>query len=119
MRAVQEDTDYRIFLTEEDIRYLSDRRPSNKGIDIFPGYKPLSSDFLDNKGEKATLRMAFTRDVLILNDEKTHDNIFVNFDKKGPLVKIYPPVLKPLLEGGYAVTRYNGESKIWLHMETD
>jgi hypothetical protein len=117
MRVVQEDTDYRIFLTDKDIECLCNRKPTNKGIDIFPRYKPLNSDYRDTQGKNRTLQVVLTRNVLILNDERTHDNIFVDFNEIRPIVVVYPPVLAPLFDGGYAVTRYNGESKIWLHRE--
>jgi len=115
MRVVQEDTDYRIFLTEEEIKSLLKR---NKPP--FPPYNPLTAKFTDNRGETKELEIICTTDPFILNDEKTHDNIFVDFDDLGPYVKVGILTLASLLDRrDYLVTRYNGESKILIHKDTE
>jgi len=118
MRVEKEDTDYRIFLTGEDIIELNDRKPSGIGLDLFPGYHPLSAKFTDNNGYIKELEIVCTRDAFILSDVKTHDNIFVDFDSLGPYVKVYAPRIASLLYGtDYLVTRYNAEARIWIHKD--
>ncbi len=118
MKVEKEDTDYRIFLSQENIIELNDRKPSGVGLDLFPRYRPLSAKFTDNNGDIKELEIVCTRDAFILSDDKTHDNIYVDFDKLGPYVKVFAPRLASLLCGtDYLVTRYNGEAKIWIHGE--
>ena len=118
MRVELEDTDYRIFLSEENITELNDRKPSGIGLDIFPRYRPLSAKFTDNNGDIRELQIVSTRDAFILSDKNTHDNIFVDFDNLGPYVQVYAPRLASLLFGtDYLVTRYNAEARIWIHKE--
>ena len=116
MKVEQEDTDYYIFLSEEEIKKLCNRKPSGIDLDIFPRYYPINSEFTDNKGEIRELEIMCTRNAFILSDEKTHDSIYVDFDDFGPYVKVFTPRLASLLkEREYLVTQYNAESKIWIY----
>ncbi|NOQ55936.1 MAG: hypothetical protein GQ477_03980 [Nanohaloarchaea archaeon] len=120
MRIEVEDTDYRIFLNDDEIRQLTDRTPTGIDLDIFPRYLPINETFKDNRGAIKELEITCTRDAVILNDINTHDDIYFNSDEFGPYVKVYTPKLASLLFGrDYLVTRYDAESKIWIHKENN
>ena len=105
-------------MSEEDIKKLIDRTPSGIGLDIFPGYSPLSEIFIDNNGDIKELEIKSTRDAVILHDSKTHDDIRVDFDEFGPYVNVFTPRLFSLLyERDYLVTRYDAESRIWIYKD--
>ena len=101
MRAVKEDTDYRIFLTREEIIKACTRNVrSLSGLEKF--YPWL---YAKVEGTEEILALCCTRNAFYLSSDNpnTHDNINFEFEEeegfkeKQPTVRIYTPTLASLL----------------------
>ena len=113
MKAEKSDGDYYIYLTESDIHRLS--IGSIDSLGHYTGsYKPVFLDVTGDVQEPEEMMLMFSRRSDEIRGPKANDGIYFEREELGPTVKVYPPVIAPLLNGGHAVTRYDGyEKKIW------
>jgi len=118
MRVEQDDTDYYVFLTDADLKKICSR--TKVPWSVFPQHPPISAKYRDNRDKMAEMELAATNDQMILSDPLSHDDIFCDFDKLGPVVRVFTNLLFDLFEGisDHLVTRYRGEAKIWIMKET-
>jgi hypothetical protein len=122
MRAVREDTDYYIFLKEEEIRRLCNKEPAPWGLKYYPHLYAQVVDSSKNKIIDEIAALCCTRDAFTLHNKKAHDNIYFEYEKEesgkeGPTIKVFTPVLAALLNKEFLVTRYNCEAKLWIYRE--
>lgn len=119
MRVEKEDTDYRIVLTEEEIKEACTRSvDSLSGLEKFYPWLYAKVEGLEKEVDEV-LALCCTGDVFYgPNNPSTHDDIHFEYDEGQPTVRVYTPRLASLLQGeDYLVTRRNAESKIWIHKE--
>ena len=119
MRAVKEDTDYRIFLTWEEIKKACTRSVTSLS-ELERFYPWLYAKVIGSKVNEV-VALCCTIDAFYVgcNNPNTHDNIHFEFDEENqPTIRVYTPTLASLLhDKDHLVTRYSAESKIWIHRD--
>ncbi len=110
MTAKRDYNDYYLNLTIAGLNHLGQRSP-------FGEYNPLFVPVDTDAQTPESIALVFSRDTARLWRNGYMNPTVIEKDETGMTIWVYPPALKPILDGGHYMTRYDGhQDKLWIRM---